>query len=153
MTIIRPDYFPPVTTVRETGAEQAAFVAEFGGYDAASKTFVPFKVEPYGVEREDSGSVPMFIDVVQNIAVAVHAGLIDDRSWPHQLFATPALFTAFLQHLSDYEDTYRIPDFCWSALVGLVEDPDLGRADMLAERLHDAAHELEVDGVELWPGQ
>lgn len=152
MTIVRPDYFPPVTTVRETGAEQAAFVAEFGGYDPESNTFVPFRVEPYGIEREDSGSVPMLIDMLQNIAVATHGGLIDDQSWPHQLFATPAMFESFLEHLSDYEDTYRIPDFCWSALVALTYDPDLGRADMLAERLVDTARELETDGVELWPG-
>lgn len=150
MTIVRPDYYPPVTNIKNT-PEQAAFVSKFGGYDVTSKTFVPFKVEPYSVQREVGSPEPMLISMMQNIAQAVHGGLIDDQAWPHQLFASPEIFDAFMQHLSEYEDIYRIPDFDWSALVALSYDPDTGRADMLAERLADTARELEQDGVELWP--
>jgi len=150
MTTVRPDYFPPVTTIKDT-PEQAAFVSAYGGYDVTSNTFVPFKVAPYSVPREFSSHEPMLISMTQNIAVAVHGGLIDDQSWPHQLFASPELFDSFIQHLSDYEDVYRIPDFDWSALTALSYDPDTGRADMLAERLVETARELEQDGVELWP--
>ena len=58
-------------------------------------------------------------EILDNIALAMEAGVVNNFLWPQQLFADRESFEAFIEELSTYDECYRITDQWWTALAAL----------------------------------
>ena len=119
-------------------------------------TFAPRKVDVYA-EIWDSKkkkvtpiqSIDMLHlhEVLDSMANAVEAGVVDTLAWPQQFFAKKTAFLEFIDRLAEYDDCFRITDQWWQALAALAgvsdEEGFISTQDMAAE-LFTAA---EKDGL------
>ena len=79
------------------------------GWDPETKKLTPMSF----------GDGGYLCDVLDNIALAMEAGVVDNFLWPQQLFADRESFEAFIEELSTYDECYRITDQWWTALAAL----------------------------------
>ncbi len=145
MATIQHQYVP-VKTGFADNAKQAQEVELYGGFNPLTKKMTPFSCEPYSVNN-----MPMLSDMMDSIAAAVEAGVIDSEQWPAQIFASNSIMESFFQALANYDDCYRIVDYWWQALAALrghLEEEEAVRGVDLANSLIDYISELEGDGVE-----
>ena len=63
-------------------------------------------------------------EILDNIALAMEAGVVDKFLWPQQLFVDREAFDSFIEELSGYDQCFRITDQWWTALSTLVEGGD-----------------------------
>jgi hypothetical protein len=147
MSVITEKYVPvPLAFYDEAG--QALKSKKFGGYDPVANTMTPFKVAPYSQKDNQ----PMMADMLDSIAAAVNAELVDFEQWPVQLFASHQLMEDFMQELESYEDTYRINDKWWHALASLrdyEEEAGSVRGEEMADTLRQRVTDMLDEGVEL----
>lgn len=85
-------------------------LAEAGGFDKATKTFRAMQLT--------DGAVSLHV-VLDHITAAVEAGIVEERTWDTQLFATPQCLEWFINELESYDDAFRITDRWWQALAAL----------------------------------
>ena len=87
-------------------------VQNYEGWDAATKTLTPveYKGAVYGI--------------LDNLTLAVEAGVIDNYLWPKQVFKTRKNFDAFFEEFSEYDQCYRISDRWWMALSKIADVVD-----------------------------
>lgn len=103
-----------------------------GGFDYETKTFKPF------AQRTNP------TDVMDAMAAATEAGILDCNRWVSQMFADTAVFRVFAEELSYYDECYRIRDRWYDALRRLAnKDDEEGfiTCDEIAQGLLDAAVE------------
>lgn len=77
-----------------------------GGFDLATKTLVAMtNIRELWLHQ-----------VLDTLTAAAEAGVLKEKEWAVQLFATEADFDAFIEELSTYDETFRLHDRWWEAL-------------------------------------
>lgn len=137
MAIIKHKYSPIALSFEDKASEYLTLLPKLGGYDPKAKTVTPMKVAA-------SQNAYYYLDAV---AGAVEAGLVEDETWPAQLFKTKKDLKAFIEGVESYEEDFRINDRWYQALATLGEFQDgegTVSGESIAEALAERADELEA---------
>ena len=88
-------------------------------------------------------------EILDNIALAMEAGVVDTFLWPQQLFADRESFDSFIEELSGYDQCFRITDQWYEGLQRIVGQGDeegfVSSSEMAEEIFKEAAEHDKLD--------
>jgi hypothetical protein len=68
------------------------------------------KLTPLSKIKLEAGEVHETHDVLDNLTLAIEAGVVSEKKWLKQIFGTPKAFNDFLEEFECYDQFYRIGD-------------------------------------------
>lgn len=141
MAKINYTYEPPIAILAHPlkVEELAKLQAQYGGFNPATGELQPLRIAGvnFGFDNALYAS-----DVFDTVAAALEAGVLDDKTWPSQLFATKADFEEFLEQMAGYETCHKFIEpwyqaCCWLAIGMREGDDEFASVSGLAEMLRD----------------
>jgi hypothetical protein len=91
-------------------------VQSYGHFHADSNTFTP-------IPEDKAKRIMELHETLDDITLAVEAGVVDLMSWPQMFFEDKGSFKAFLLALGDYDNFFRLNDRWYHALAHLNGGP------------------------------
>lgn len=111
-----------------------------GGFDVKKQKFKPMKL---------AGGDYMIHEVLDAVTAAVEAGIVEQHTWPKQIFKTGADLEAFLDDFSNYDECYRVHDRWWQALANLAGSTNCEEGFSTTSDMADTLREYVADMPEV----
>lgn len=141
-------YVAPRAVLSDSAEAQATYAAVkvVGGYNPSTKQFSPLKLDDERIIPADNADLLIGWPILETLAAALEAGIVDEEMWPTQLFANRDSYQSFVEILREYEMGFKLVDPWWSALRVLAggqdEDEGFSTAADLADRFDEVLDEL-----------